>query len=271
MIRKLRIKESIDLSDYSYVTNTRGYDIYKKMINGKGHWVAQKGNSEPFEITYEQARGFEPINSTDAKLQHTVNKALKRESRKFKEGYYALMSYEPGSLESGIEGDVFDIIDVTIAGNETDASEYFAQTQGIFDNEYVTEIDKDQYDQFLNETEMMEESYGGFKEFSATDWNCYSGALNFEDGSSPLIDEFFNGEVTVIISGTDMDDYTSTVELYHYDSEDDETYGYNQIFKSKKRALEVANSLADELSKLGEVCMEDIEEIAGTYGLKSAY
>lgn len=152
MIRKLRIRESIDLSDCTKVNTIKGYRIYRKKINGKSQWIAQKGDSEPFEITYEQARGFEPINPDDAKFQHMVNKALKRESRKFKEGYYALMSYEPGSLESGIEGDVFDMIDVTIAEDETDASEYFAQTQGIFDNEYVTEIDKDQYDQFLNET-----------------------------------------------------------------------------------------------------------------------
>ena len=81
------IKESVDLSDYKFKFCQNGYKIYSKMKNGKGVWAAvpiipTDDNSEPFEISYDQARGFEPINPTDKALQHKVRQALKMESIK---------------------------------------------------------------------------------------------------------------------------------------------------------------------------------------------
>ena len=41
------------------------YDTYRKIENGKGKWLAEDMNTgEVFPITYEQARGFEPIRPT---------------------------------------------------------------------------------------------------------------------------------------------------------------------------------------------------------------
>ena len=82
------VTESIDLTDYKFKFSTKdGYKIYSKFDKtlNKGLWVAQKEGEEPFEITYEQARGFEPINPTDRALQHKVRQALKMESKSIKE------------------------------------------------------------------------------------------------------------------------------------------------------------------------------------------
>ena len=86
MVRKL--KESIDLTDYERVhSHDSNYAIYRKTLrdgNGKitkGIWAAQridgktdKPIGEPFEITYDQARGFEPIEG--ANFGKIVGKAL---------------------------------------------------------------------------------------------------------------------------------------------------------------------------------------------------
>jgi hypothetical protein len=77
------VKESIDLTDYKFKFSTKdGYKVYSKFDKSlnKGLWVAQKEGEEPFEISYEQARGFEPINPTDRIVQHKLKKAVKRES-----------------------------------------------------------------------------------------------------------------------------------------------------------------------------------------------
>lgn len=84
------VKESIDLNDYKFKFSTKdGYKVYSKFDKSlnKGLWVAQKDGEEPFEISYEQARGFEPINPTNRALQHKVRQALKMESKSIKEDY----------------------------------------------------------------------------------------------------------------------------------------------------------------------------------------
>lgn len=107
-----------------------------------------------------------------------------------------------------------------------------------------------------------------FREFSKTDWYSYASASEFDDGSSPLIEEFLDGQVIVIVSGSGMDDGTAEVYLEYY-SELDDFYSYHATFKSKKQALAVANSLADELCELDSADEDDIDAITGTYGLNS--
>lgn len=77
--------EDIDLSEYDYVSNVDGYFIYRKVVdqsNGskKGVWVAQDQDEKnpPFSITYDQARGFDPINDTSGikKLGKQLGKKL---------------------------------------------------------------------------------------------------------------------------------------------------------------------------------------------------
>ena len=74
------ISEDIDISNYIYVTNKNGYDIYK--LNGS--WAAVDSDGNAFDITYEQARGFEPINPMDYKLQHGLKKSMRMESKRKK-------------------------------------------------------------------------------------------------------------------------------------------------------------------------------------------
>lgn len=85
---ELKGKKNIDLSEYKYVSNVRGYQTYRKIVNGKGVWVAQDQDRKhpPFPITYDQALGYEPIiteHSTNAeKLGYEVGKALFGKKRK---------------------------------------------------------------------------------------------------------------------------------------------------------------------------------------------
>ena len=55
-----------DLIDAGFerVTGRRGYDFYRKLIDGKGKWYAVK-DEKVIPITYEQARGYEPIDSEE--------------------------------------------------------------------------------------------------------------------------------------------------------------------------------------------------------------
>ena len=50
---------------WEYITNRRGYSIYRKIVNNKGIWKAKKDNVE-FDITYKQALGYEPIDNAEA-------------------------------------------------------------------------------------------------------------------------------------------------------------------------------------------------------------
>lgn len=81
------IKESLNISDYEEVNfDNPDYRIYNKVIRDgsgkiiKGLWAAQKGDEEPFEITYEQARGFEPIDRVD-ELSRDMGKLILPEER----------------------------------------------------------------------------------------------------------------------------------------------------------------------------------------------
>lgn len=54
------------LNGYDYVSYINHYDLYRKIENGKGKWKAvDKNTGEVFDITYEQALGYEPIRPTE--------------------------------------------------------------------------------------------------------------------------------------------------------------------------------------------------------------
>lgn len=66
----------IDMDDYKYVTNMNGYLIYRKIVGGKGKWKAKhQDGGESFDITYEQALGYQPIDS-EQKLQMELGRLL---------------------------------------------------------------------------------------------------------------------------------------------------------------------------------------------------
>ena len=72
-------------NNYEYVTNNHGYWIYRAVIDGKGVWRAMKQDSDEsqfdnlsFPITYEQARGDDPIGEPNsiARLRKDLGKKL---------------------------------------------------------------------------------------------------------------------------------------------------------------------------------------------------
>jgi len=77
---KVMKESSFDMTGYKYKTNRDGYDLYSKVVNGKGKWIAVKDGQDPIEISYDQARGFEPIDDLDRKIQKKVKNALTKES-----------------------------------------------------------------------------------------------------------------------------------------------------------------------------------------------
>lgn len=57
-------KDLID-AGYKYVASNSPYDLYRKIISGKGDWYAVNyENNTVQHITYAQARGYEPIDDT---------------------------------------------------------------------------------------------------------------------------------------------------------------------------------------------------------------
>lgn len=75
----------MDGDSYEYVTNVNGYWVYRSVVNGKGVWRAMPQGSDEsqfdslsFPISYDQARGFEPINEPAAitKLRKHLGKKL---------------------------------------------------------------------------------------------------------------------------------------------------------------------------------------------------
>ena len=97
------LKESIDISDYEELhyplrDGNKYYQLYRKIENGKGVWAAAELDKygsdvvgEPFKITYEQARGFEPIeDSSIRKLSRDLGKKLLPKRENLNEAYRPL-------------------------------------------------------------------------------------------------------------------------------------------------------------------------------------
>lgn len=120
---------------------------------------------------------------------------------------------------------------------------------------------------FVSESKKLKESK--FREFNKSDWMSYQGASNFEDGSSPLIAELLNGNITIIVSGGDNNDGKAFVEVDFFDELIDELYVYGNTFKSKGRAINAANQMAKELSGWNKDFIEDdIDDFAYSYNLE---
>jgi len=63
---------------FERVTGRNGYDFYRKLVDGKGKWYAVK-DGEVMPITYDQARGFEPLNSEESMSMMLGKKLLPRQ------------------------------------------------------------------------------------------------------------------------------------------------------------------------------------------------
>ena len=92
------LEESLDLSGYEELTyplrdGGKNYQLFRKLENGKGKWAAapmEMGDvkyDDAFEITYDQARGFEPINNI-GKLSRDLGKMLLPQRESMNEASY---------------------------------------------------------------------------------------------------------------------------------------------------------------------------------------
>lgn len=99
-------------ANYEFVTNIDGYWVYRAVVDGKGTWRAMPQGSDEsefsrlsFPISYDQARGFEPINEPSAitKLRKDLGKKLLPKAGQSVEA----IGMEPGSsdIEMGICSD----------------------------------------------------------------------------------------------------------------------------------------------------------------------
>lgn len=108
------------------------------------------------------------------------------------EKYFSLMSYIPGNAETGIEGDRFDIWDVTTANSEDEAYEKFEKLYGKepeFDDYFVNEIDKDYYDKTLADFEEMSKYTESFDNADYLDNdNCLGYAIQIRSMNTGYID-----------------------------------------------------------------------------------
>ena len=75
--KRSRSVKAASADGYKFAFYRDGYRVLSKTENNRGKWLAQKDDEEPFEITYEQARGFEPIDPRNRALQMKLGKALK--------------------------------------------------------------------------------------------------------------------------------------------------------------------------------------------------
>lgn len=75
--KRSRSVKAASTDGYKFAFYRDGYRVLSKTEDNRGKWLAQKDDEEPFEITYEQARGFEPIDPRNRALQMKLGKALK--------------------------------------------------------------------------------------------------------------------------------------------------------------------------------------------------
>lgn len=263
------VKESIDLSDYKFKFCQNGYKIYSKMENGKGVWAAvpvipTDDDNEPFEISYDQARGFEPINPIDAKVQHTLKKALKMESVYTDNGYRNRADYLK-SLADDYGVPLTTVKDLaSILGPEEDFDGLVTEIEDIADeyDDYNDEETLTGLDWFLNEYEYVIVSDEDFME----------GYHKIEEAEHRVAQLLicYNCDVTLYndVMGTktaydhDKIDYS---ELEHFDyDEDDWNYPDVLIVKSVGGSDAVDNvrkvlKMAEvETKKINESCTENI-------------
>lgn len=64
------------MNGYEFIDTRRGYNIYRKIRDGRGVWRAVRTDScgneigAPFRITYDQALGLAPIDDIEALGMH---------------------------------------------------------------------------------------------------------------------------------------------------------------------------------------------------------
>ena len=88
-------KDLID-AGYKYVASNSPYDLYRKIVGGKGDWYAVNyENNTVQHITYAQARGYEPIDDTTGikKLSMELGKKLLPQNESVDDGWVKRWSF----------------------------------------------------------------------------------------------------------------------------------------------------------------------------------
>ena len=256
-----RIKESFDLDGYKFKFSKGDYKIYSKFDKdlNKGLWVAQKDGEEPFEISYEQARGFEPINPTDRVVQHKLKKALKMESVYTDNGYRNRADY----LQSLADDYNVSITDVkalaSLLGPEEDFDALVSEVEDLAD-EFDTNDEEPLtgLDWYLNEYNYVVISDGdfivGFDKFE----DAYEEVLQLLtrfNSNATLYDTFKNTKTAYKCGKIDY----NKLNQFEYTEDEEEYYSYPYVLFVKEIGGSKAVDNIKKALKMAEVGYSYIE------------
>ena len=163
--KRSRSVKASSADGYDFAFYRDGYRVLTKTENNRGKWLAQKDNEEPFEITYEQARGFEPIDPRNRALQMKLGKALKLPIRS---------SAVKAAKKDNMNKEAHKWYNISLTKDEYAKFRKFLKENGYkyepseegqntYVKVYLTKADADKVNKFLDSMDDVESACGGKK------------------------------------------------------------------------------------------------------------
>lgn len=163
--KRSRSVKAASADGYKFAFYRDGYRVLSKTENNRGKWLAQKDDEEPFEITYEQARGFEPIDPRNRALQMKLGKALKLPIRS---------SAVKAAKKDDMNKEAHKWYNISLTKDEYAKFRKFLKENGYkyepseegqntYVKVYLTKADADKVNKFLDSMDDVESACGGKK------------------------------------------------------------------------------------------------------------
>ena len=163
--KRSRSVKAASADGYDFAFYRDGYRVLTKTENNRGKWLAQKDDEEPFEITYEQARGFEPIDPRNRALQMKLGKALKLPIRS---------SAVKAAKKDNMNKEAHKWYNISLTKDEYAKFRKFLKENGYkyepseegqntYVKVYLTKADADKVNKFLDSMDDVESACGGKK------------------------------------------------------------------------------------------------------------
>lgn len=163
--KRSRSVKAASADGYKFAFYRDGYRVLSKTENNRGKWMAQKDDEEPFEITYEQARGFEPIDPRNRALQMKLGKALKLPIRS---------SAVKAAKKDDMNKEAHKWYNISLTKDEYAKFRKFLKENGYkyepseegqntYVKVYLTKADADKVNKFLDSMDDVESACGGKK------------------------------------------------------------------------------------------------------------
>lgn len=163
--KRSRSVKAASADGYKFAFYRDGYRVLSKTEDNRGKWLAQKDDEEPFEITYEQARGFEPIDPRNRALQMKLGKALKLPIRS---------SAVKAAKKDDMNKEAHKWYNISLTKDEYAKFRKFLKENGYkyepseegqntYVKVYLTKADADKVNKFLDSMDDVESACGGKK------------------------------------------------------------------------------------------------------------